>query len=83
MFGGNTITRDIWDKDKEIRKRYELSACKLPRRSSDGNFLVRMKSCFPCFLLLGRNTLGYKLKEDKTVLHTKAKGDYGLEPNVK
>ena len=72
MFGGNTITRDIWDKDKEIGKRYELS-----------NFLVRMKSCFPCFLLLGGNTLGYKLKVDKTVSHTRAKGDYGLEPNVK
>ena len=30
MFGGNAIKRDMWDKDKEISKRYQLSASKLP-----------------------------------------------------
>jgi len=30
MFGGNAIKRDTWDKDKEISKRYQLSASTLP-----------------------------------------------------
>jgi len=30
MFGGNAIKRDTWDKDKEISKRYQLSASKMP-----------------------------------------------------
>ena len=73
MFSGNAIKRDIWDSDKEIRKRVISQQIATDILLIE-ICLVHMNSSCPYFVLLGRNTLRQKRILDKTILHTGERG---------
>ena len=81
VLSSNAIKKDLRDKDKKIRQKYELSASKLPTELFKLK-IIRSEQLLSLFPTLRKEYSRTKAKYKQNSFAYQGKGEYRLEPTV-